>query len=494
MIVTNTMKQQVMDNEKHANPGAVKHGVYSALTLSLLLITGCASMPREAGFADVQQQVAKRLDQKVQWTREATQEEAVAQAVRMLLQDDLTMDEAVQIALLNNRALQAEYERLGIAQADFVQAGLLSNPVFSAEILNSSIGTERAFSVVEDFLNIFTLSARQRLAANAFEQVKAQVAEQVLKLAGEVRSTYYTVSGNEQAIELLRTVVGATEVSAQLAQRQAHAGTLNRLNQNLQQTLYAQALLDLAREETELDGHREQLNRLMGLWGSDVAWQVPRRLAEPPATLPPLERLESRAIEERLDLVAAKKESDALAMTLDTSSRYRFLSLFGIGFTVQRSSDGEAVQGPRLEFGLPLFDQGQAKIALLQSQLRAAQQRMHGLAVDIRSQVRAARNRWVAKHDQLKYQREVLLPLYERVLQETQLRYNGMLVGVYDLLLAKNNQINAARAYIQTLRDYWISQADLEQTLGMRLITSATPLAATTPPTLPSSDAVGDHR
>ena len=371
MIVADTMKKHVI--VKSSNSGQAKRAAYSALALSVLVISGCASIPREAGFADVQQQVAKRLDQKVQWTREADQEGAITQAVRVLLQDELTMDKAVQIALLNNRALQAEYERLGIAQTDFVQAGLLNNPVFSAEILNSSIGTERTFSVAEDFLNIFTLSARKRLAANSFEQVKTQVSAQVWKLAGEVKSMYYTVNGDEQALELLRSVVGATEASAQLAQLQMQAGTLSRLNQTLQQTFYAQAVLDLAREETELNSHREQLNRLMGLWGTDVAWQMPPRLAEAPATLPPLERLEARAIEERLDLIAAKKEIDSIAMTLDASAQYRFLSIFGIGFTVQRTSDGESLRGPRLEFGLPLFDQGQAKIALLQSQLRAAQ-------------------------------------------------------------------------------------------------------------------------
>ncbi len=438
-----------------------------ALVLCLSVVTvSCVSVPRGAGFADVQQSVAERLPQKVQWNRTTAEDEAVAMAVRALLQDNLTVDGAVQIALLNNRELQAEFERLGIAQADLVQAGLLSNPVFSAEFLRSGIGTERTFSVAEDFLNIFTLSARQKVAASMFEQVKLQVAARVLSLAAEVRSAYYTVAGDEQALELFQTVVQATEAAADLAKRQYEAGTLHRLNQNLQQTFYAQTLLEQARAETQLNSDHEKLTRLMGLWGTDVTWTVPRRLVELPNTVPALENLESQAVAQRLDLAASSKEIEAVAYALQMNRDYRWLNFLGIGFTTQRAADGDSLRGPSIELGLPLFDQGQARISSLESQLRQMQQRRDAMAVEIRSQVREARNRLLAVYEQAKYQREVLLPLNTDIVKETQLRYNGMLLGVYDLLLAKQGEINTARGYIQSLRDYWMAYTDLERALG----------------------------
>ncbi len=455
--------------------------------LSVVFLAGCASIPSGSGFTDVQQQVGKRLDQKVQWNRGGAEDEAVSKAVRDLLQDTLTVDEAVQIALLNNRELQAEFERLGIAQADLVQAGLLSNPVFSVGIMNSIAGTERTLSVVEDFMNVFTLSARARVASSNFEQVKAEVAAKVLTLAADVRAMYYTVEGDEQALEMLQSVVGATEAAADLAQRQYQAGTLNRLNQNLHQTFYAQTLLEQAHTETQLNSDREKLNRLLGLWGVDVNWKVPRRLAELPDDMPALDRLESLAVAQRLDLAAAQKEIEAITYALDMNRNYRFLSVFGIGFTTQRAADGESVQGPSIELGLPLFDQGQARVAGLEAQRRAAEQRMGALAVDIRSQVREARGKLLAAREEVKYHRAVLLPLNEQIVNETQLRYNGMLLGVYDLLLAKQNQINAGRAYIQSLRDYWIAYVELERALGGRLAAAgATPEPASAPESAPA--------
>jgi outer membrane protein, heavy metal efflux system len=96
-----------------------------------VFLSGCASVPPKGGFDEVQQGAAQRLGQKVQWNQGTEDDQAAAQAVQLLLQRPLTADDAVQIALLNNRRLQAVYEELGIAQANLVQAGLLKNPRFS---------------------------------------------------------------------------------------------------------------------------------------------------------------------------------------------------------------------------------------------------------------------------------------------------------------------------------------------------------------------------
>lgn len=442
-----------------------------AAMLVTTLLAGCASVPQGAGFPDVQQQLSTRMEQKVQWNQDTEQDKAVAQAVQVMLQDELTADEAVQIALLNNHLLQAEYEKLGIAQADLVQAGLLGNPVFSGEVMRSGVGIERTVGVMLDFLNIFTVAARERVAKESFEQVKLLVANRAFDLATEVRAVHYAIEGDEQALELFQTATQATEAAADLAQRQYRAGGLNRLGQTQQQAFYAQTLLELARAEAHAQRDREKLNRLMGLWGADVNWKTSRRLPETPAVLTDWGGLESQAVTRRLDLAAAQKEAEALSAALDFNRRYGFLSVFGIGFTKQSTGDDESLNGPNIEFGVPLFDQGQARGARMQSELRSAERRRDALAVDIRSQVRDARNRLAAAHGAARHLREVLLPLNEQIVRETQLRYNGMLLGVYDLLLAKQNQLNVARDYIKSLRDYWIAYAELERAVGGRLKT-----------------------
>src|SRR5688572_31413757 len=97
----------------------------------LAFLSGCARVPREAGFSDVRKTVEQRTGQQVHWNQGSEADQRAAQSVRELLAAELTADAAVQIALLNNQSLQATYEDLGIAQAELVEAGLLRNPIFS---------------------------------------------------------------------------------------------------------------------------------------------------------------------------------------------------------------------------------------------------------------------------------------------------------------------------------------------------------------------------
>ncbi|MGH8672311.1 MAG: TolC family protein [Burkholderiales bacterium] len=434
----------------------------------LLALSGCANIQVKPGFEDIQQNVAQHIPQRLQWNQGPQDNEAIETAVKDLLNDTLTLEEAVQIALLNNRLLQSRYENLGIAQADLVQAGLLQNPVFTASIRsrNAGPGTNREFSVVENFLNVFTIPARKILGTSNFERAKLEVAKAALDLATEVKLAYYWVQADQQALELFRQAAGATEAAAELSRRQHQAGTLSRREQSIHQVFYAQTLLEVGRTESQIAGDRERLNRLLGLWGQGTVWILPQRLPEVPESIPAYEHLESLAIKQRLDLAAAKKEMESLAYTLGLTRNTRFLSVLGIGISTEHDADGGSVTGPTLELGLPLFDQGQAKVARSESQLHQAEQRVTALATDIRSRVREARIRTLAALDAANHYRRAVLPLHQTIVAESQLFYNGMLLGVYDLLIAKQNQINAGREYIAAIRDYWLAYTDLEHALG----------------------------
>ena len=118
----------------------------------LAALGGCASSPTSTGLTETQELVTPRLGQAVQWLPGATEDPAVAQEISGLLARPLTADAAVQIALLSNRDLRAEYEALGVARADLVQAGLLDNPVLSAEFRFNG-GTEITLDLVQNFLS-----------------------------------------------------------------------------------------------------------------------------------------------------------------------------------------------------------------------------------------------------------------------------------------------------------------------------------------------------
>lgn len=440
-------------------------------------LIGCASVPKEAGFPDVQKVIEQRMNQRIHWNQETPEDAAVAELVWSMLRQELIVDNAVQIALLNNRSLQAIYEELGIAQADVVQAGLLRNPTFFASFrfMDKAIEGHREvnteFSVDQDFLDLLMLPLRKKVAAAQFEQAKQRVSNAVLELAREVRVAYYNLQADEQTLEMRRTVAHATEAAAELANRQFEAGTLKQLDADNQQGFYYQAKLDMARTDVQIIADREHLNRLMGVWGTDTAWKLPGRLPALPESEIPLERLESLAVSQRMDLAAARHTVQAVALSLSLTKKFRYFSVFEFGIDTEHDApDRINLTGPHLSIGLPVFDQRQAAIARVEAQLRQSQQRLSALAIDIRSEVREMRDRLLAVRNIVKYYQDVILPLRQRIVDESQLYYNGMLIGVYELLLAKQNQINAGREYIDALRDYWITRSDLEHAVGGRLM------------------------
>jgi cobalt-zinc-cadmium efflux system outer membrane protein len=455
----------------------------SKLTLAgagLLLLGGCASVTPDAAFSDVQKTASERLGGKqVQWNRGTPEDKAAQAAVARLLESPLMADSAVQIALLNNRRLQAEYENLGIAQADLVQAGLLANPSFSMEILTGNGAVSPSFSVVQDFFTVLTLSARRTVASGAFARAKYDVGNKILDVAAEVRSAYYKLLGNQQAAELFRQVVSATEAAAELAERQVLAGNLNRRDQAIQQAQYAQAVVELARTQAQIASDRENVNRLLGLYGEQIAWNVPDRLPDVPAAKPPFDDLETAAIEHRLDLAGARAEVQTATSGLDLGRQLRWFSVLGLGVRVDRDPDsGKWLKGPTVEFTLPVFHQGQARVAALHAERRRSEKAFAALAIDVRSEIREAYVRMSAAQDGAAFYKSKVLPLHRQIVQENQRLYNGMLIGIYDLLRSRQEQINAARNYIGALSDYWVARSDLEKALAGPLPIAATASAA----------------
>jgi cobalt-zinc-cadmium efflux system outer membrane protein len=377
---------------------AIKALALSA-ALSGAMISGCATVQPDARFAAVSEAASIRLNQNLVWNRNSDQDRRARAAVERLLKQELTVSAAVQIALLNNRELQASYARLGIVQADLVEAGLLQNPVFALTIVTGSGASIVEGSVVQDFVGIFSISARRKVGEAAAQRITLEVAERAFDLAKQVEAQYYTVVADAQALELAGQVTAATQAAAELAERQREAGNLSRREQNIQQAFYAQTLLDLAQAESTLASDRERLNRSMGLWGGDIDWRTVVRLPKIPDTLPALDQVEAQAVAQRLDLSAAKQAAYASAQALSLTGQFRYLNVLGIGVAYKREPDVGAMVGPTVELGLPLFDRGETRVARAQAQLAHDQELLAALAVDIRSQAREARTRLIAARD-----------------------------------------------------------------------------------------------
>ena len=293
-------------------------------------------------------------------------------------------------------------------------------------------------------------------------QTETRVADEVLQLVAEVKTAFYTAQARQQILDRLRVVLEISETAAEFTKRLHDAGNISDLELANQQGSYEQSRLEVAQTELQLRRDRERLNRLLGLWGSEIDWKMADHLPELPAREISLQNLEARAIAQRLDLKALRMRLDVIGQSLALRTKTRYVPMeIKVGVDTERETDGQRVTGPTLDLELPIFNQGQGEIAKLTAQYRQAQRELEARMVNVRSEVREARDQMIAARDLTSYIGKKLLPTQQQALNLTLQQYNYMLKGAYDLLLAKQNEVAAERSYIETWRDYWIARAEL---------------------------------
>ena len=449
-------------------------GLLTGLLLAVGLGTvGCASASRDSGFGDIERLAAERTGKRVAWNQGSSEDRAADEAVGALLARELDADAAVQVALLNNRDLQATFEELSVAQSELVAAGMLRNPVFNADIRfgTSGGGTGVDLSVVQDFLDVFAIPLRRRAAGSAFEVAKLRVAGAVLGLAGETRRAFYSVQAARQRVEVRQTAALAADASYDYARRLHTAGNINDLDLSNEQAAFEQSRLDLAAAEADVAQARERLNVLLGVWGQRTQWTIAGRLSDPPepgdAAAP--EGLERRAVEKSLDLAAGRQTVEGAAARLGLARPLGVFEGASVGATAERETEGGWSVGPAFSLPIPLFNQGQPATSAAASELRRARQRYAALAVDVRSGARAAWSRLDAARSRAAYYKQVILPLRQRIVEQTQRQFNAMQVSPFQLLSARQQQVEAGGQYVDALLEYWTARTDYDLILNGKL-------------------------
>lgn len=438
-----------------------------ATVASAALSSGCAPAIKDSGFRQVQDAVRQRSGLSVEWRQQSGTEEALDERVRALLREELGIEEAVEIALLNNRRLQATLWELGVARGALAQAALPRNPVLGAEV--RAPGSPFEISLMQSLLDLFRLPARRELAAAAFEAAKLRVANEVLGLAVDVRSAFYELQGAEQVLAMEETTLEAASASTELALRLHEAGNISELDLESHQALLEQAKLDVARSELETLAARERLNSLMGVWGEQTAWKIAQGLPAPPPAEPDLEQAESLAVSRRLDLSLARQEVQVAARALPLA-RAEAIGEVTAGVHREREPEGTSSIGPAVDIPLPIFNLGEAARSRAEALVQQAMHRYAALAVEVRSQVRAARGRVEGARSRVAYYEHVILPRRERIVELSQRHYNFMLIGAFQLLTARQNEVRARREYLGALEEYWIARAELDRAVGGTLV------------------------
>lgn len=427
--------------------------------LALVLLGGCASFSDDGGFDAVRSAVQPHAQQDLAWPRDAAARDAVQARVEALLAQPLTADDAVQVALLNNPGLQARYHALGIAEADRVAAGRLPNPGFSIGRFTRGSEVEWERSLHLNLMALLTLPLRADIERRRFEQMRDGLVLDVLKLVADTRRAWIVAVAAQQTAAYQRQSMDAAEASAELARRMAEAGNWSALQRARQQAFYADATLAVARAEQARLAARERLARLLGLNASH-AIRLPERLPDLPATLPALPDVEQTALDTRIDLQGARLQADALAKHLGLTRRTRLVNVLELGIENNGSNEAPQQRGVEISVELPLFDFGEARMRGAEARYRQALEQARALAVNARSEIREAYAMRQSQYAIARHLADEVVPLRKRISEETVLRYNGMLMSVFELLADARAQIASVNAAIEAQRDYWLADAD----------------------------------
>lgn len=431
-----------------------------------LFLTGCATFSSDGGLDSVNALATERTGQNVQLTKPTANATATSETVNQLLAKPLTPDAAVQIALLNNKRLQASLAELGVAEADLVQAGRLRNPSFSFGRSRGGDDVEIERSVMFDLIGLLTLPVRSGIEQRRFEQAKLLAASQAVQLAADTRRAYFNAVAAQQTALYMEQVQSAAEAGAELSQQLAKVGNLSKLDQAREQVFYADATAQVARARHNAVAAKEQLTRNLGLWGANTSYKLPDRLPDLPNEPREMANVEQLAMQQRLDVQMAKSDAGATARALGLTKATRFINVLEAGYTNTSETGEPRKNGYEIELELPIFDWSGARLARAEAMYMQAVNRTADMAVRARSQVREAYSAYRTTYDLAKHYQSNVVPLRKTISDEVLLRYNGMLASVFELLVDARDQVSSVNAAIEAQRDFWIAETDLQAAIN----------------------------
>jgi outer membrane protein TolC len=456
-------KENLMNtNTPHA---AFKSRTVIVLISASIALGGCATFSKDGGFGAVQETAKKHIKQEVVWPKTESEKNKVTERVNELLSKRLDVEQAVQIAILNNKGLQADFYNLGISEADLVQAGRLPNPKFSMLYTRNDGDYKIEQILTFNIFSLITMPKMQEIERQRFVQTQKKTAFEVIKIANHTRIAYFNAVAATEQVRYSEQVKESAEASAELARSMVKAGNFNKLQQAREQNFYADAALDYANAKNKQVSAYEALSRLLGVSIDQLILE--ERLPDLPKSLTELQPFEKAAFEQRLDLQAIRLETDALAKQLGLTKTTRFINVLEIG-------PARVLEGPRsepykkgveLSFELPIFDWGTARVALAESIYMQSVNRAAQLAINAQSEIREAYNTYRTNYDMTKHIRDEIVPLRKKILQENQLRYNGMLISPFELFGDARAQVTSVQSYIESLREFWVADSALQMTL-----------------------------
>ena len=432
-----------------------------------------------AGFGSVAGTTKRTTGADVVWLQ--TPEEVAANAKRvsaLVAGKTISADTAVQIALLNNRGLQAAYADLGLSAADTWQIALAPNPSLHFGVLGLGSKSLDGFRTVEggiaaSLVALTTQKSRNRIADVRFRKAQLAAAQATLRVATEARRAWIEAVAAFEAATLIGQTLETADAASELAAELGKTGYLGRDDQAREHAFAAELSGQKAQADLAATLAKEELTRTLGLFGADLKYYVPN-------ALPALPRIASRnsfeaeALAGRVDLAAAMLDLEAVALEYRLSDRTRVVSDIALaaGTEIERElEDGERAstetRGLDLEvaFEIPIFDSGAARLRKGEVAYMKAAHELAAKAVDVRSEARSAHIAWTGTHKIARHYRDTLLPLRKTIEEEALLSYNGMITNTFELLADTRARMQSNLLAASARRDFWLADANMTAVL-----------------------------
>ncbi len=451
--------------------------VMMAALAAMLTTAGCASFSGDGGMAIVRDHADNVLDKEI--VKVATEEQAaLAQSkVRALLAKPMTVDAAVQVALLNNRGLQAAYNDLGVSEAQMVEASLPPAPTVSLSRIVGSGGFEIERQIVQNILGLATLPRRREIAEAKFRQAQLRAVDATLRTAAEARRAFYRAVAAGQTVKFLDEARASAQAVSDLAKKLGETGALSKLDQAREHAFYAEVSGQLALGRLRERAERDRLIRALGLWGGDTKFRLPPALKPLLARPKSLPDVETEAVTCRVDLEVARMELDILAKELGLTRRTRFINVLEVAGQFKSEKDSKVTtvagvtetevdrikrHGLDVEFQIPIYDFGETRVRLAEETYMKAVNRLIEKAVNVRSEAREAYVGYRGAYDIARHFEKEIVPLRKIISDEMLLNYSGMIKDLFALLADSRARIAANVQSIEARRDYWLATAHLQ--------------------------------
>jgi outer membrane protein TolC len=431
---------------------------------------------QKAGFTAISSQTSAAIGKRTAFAQSQAENEALKQQVQGMVRGKrIGADTAVQAALFNNKGLQAAYANVGLSAADAWQQSTPENPIVSIGLLGISAPELGAYRAIEGMFRANVLDATTRkqrvaIADAAFQQAQQTAVNDTLTLANQTRIAWINAVAAFETVGYLTQAKRTSDAGSELARKLGETGALNKAGQAREQAFNAELAGQLAQARLNATRAKEELTRLMGLWGGDVNYTVPDALPALPKSVGKISNLEAKALSNRVDLRIAKLGLAAQAAAFGLTDQTRIVNdleiVGGVELEREVGASGEVEQKvapPNLEveFAIPIFDSGKARMRKAELSYLQAANVLAEKAVNVRSEVRGAEASYHASYKIARHYRDVVVPLRTTVEEEGLLSYNGMITNTFELLTDVREKLSAQLEAANAKRDFYLAQAEL---------------------------------